>query len=807
MALIDVVEAEETGPESRPANAAGLGASPTSADLPARGGPVFHLKGAGISYLFRVTRYGHLEHVWFGASVDLGDRPDESVETLAVKQPADGDGVKYHRDDPGYNLDRLPREYAGLGKGDYRLPGVETTMPDGSFVTDFRYAGHTLHDGVVPPQDGLPSALAADRPCQTLQVDLADAEVALTLYYTIFSDADTVTRRAVLTNHSATPLRLRRLMSQLVDLPDRGFDLVTFDGAWIAEAHKHVRPLAPGIYVNSSTTGFSSNRHNPGVLLARRGVGEDHGEVYGFNLIYSGNHYTAVELSQRDLVRVSSGINPLGFEWTLEPGGRFETPEAVLSWSDKGFNGLSANLHAFVGRHIVRGEWMDAERPVLVNNWEGTYFDFSHRRLVEMARSGKKLGAELFVLDDGWFGRREDDHAGLGDYWVNRRKLPHGLDGLAREITGLGLGFGIWLEPEMVNRDSDLYREHPDWAIAVPGRTPSEGRFQLVLDLTRPEVRDYIVSQVGALLDQVPISFVKWDCNRNISDQFSAVTPAGELPHRYILGLYEVLRRIFDPRPGVLLESCASGGNRFDLGMMCFSPQVWASDCTDPVERLQIQLGLSYLYPQSTIGAHVTASPSAQTLRHTPLFTRFNVAALGLLGYELDTTDLTRSQRRQIREQIAFYKQHRRLLQYGRLRRHDPVRDNQVTVSVHEPGGEPRIVGHYQVGSRAASAPEPLPIPGLDPHRRYRVRALSQQVPLKSLGSLVNHVLPVRLSGHGLPLTVLDWFRSVPDREQEYLGTGSALAWTQLVPLFDGQDTTARLVGDWGSALYLVEAL
>ena len=770
-------------------------------------GPVFHLRGAGISYLFRVTKYGHLEHLHFGRRVDLGDTPFDSVAALAVKRPANGEGVKYHPDDTSYNLDRLPLEYSGLGKGDYRLPAIETTMPDGTFVTDLRYVSHAVHDGTVACRDGLPTAIAADHPCQTLQVDLADGDLAVTLYYTVFPDSNVVTRRSVLTNRSAVALRVRRAMSQLIDLPDRGFDLVTFDGAWIAEAHKHVRPLAPGIYVNSSITGFSSNRHNPGVLLARRGASEDRGEVYGFNLVYSGNHYTAVELSQRELVRVTSGINPVGFEWTLEPGSRFETPEAVLSWSDEGYNGLSANLHEFVGTHIVRGPWRDAERPVLVNNWEGTYFDFDHRRVVSMARRAAALGAELFVLDDGWFGARDDDRAGLGDYTVNRRKLPKGLEGLASEITGLGLKFGLWFEPEMVNRDSDLYRAHPDWAITAPGRIPSEGRFQLVLDLTRPEVRDHLVEQVSGILDSVPISYVKWDANRTFSDQYSAVTPAGELHHRYVLGLYEVLRRVFEPRPQILLESCASGGNRFDLGMMCFSPQIWASDCTDPIERLAIQGGLSYLYPQSTWGAHVTASPSAQTLRDTPLSTRFNVAAFGLLGYELDPTDLTREERRRIRQQIAFYKAHRRLFQYGRLRRHESVRANQVIWSVQEPGGEPRAIGHFQTGTRAAEPPVPLPITGLDPHRRYRVRARAQATSLRSLGGLVSHALPVKLSGHGVPLTVLDWFRALDDREQEYVATGSVLAQLQLDVPFDGQDTTARLVGDWGSSLYLVEPL
>jgi alpha-galactosidase len=771
------------------------------------GDPAFHLMADGVSYLLRVTPHGHLEHVHFGPALGPLAGPDDYAAML-VKQGSSHSGIAYTESDPGYCLDYVPQEVSGLGKGDYRLPAVELRLADGGTTTDFRYVGHDLHEGVVPCADGLPTATAEAGRAATLEVHLADGDLQLALFYTVFAAANTVTRRSVLTNTGAGQVSVRRLMSQQVDLPDRGFDLVTFDGAWAAEAHRHVRPVGRGIYINSSATGFSSNRHNPGVLLARRGAGEDHGEVYGFNLVYSGNHYTAVELSHREQVRVMSGINPVGFEWTLGPGERFETPEAVLSYSSDGFNGLSANMSAFVSEHIVRGEWADRPRPVLLNSWEAATFDFTERSLLAMARQGKRLGVELFVLDDGWFGARDDDHAGLGDYDVNPRKLPDGLAGLARKVRELGLEFGLWFEPEMVNPDSRLYREHPDWAIRLPGREPSMGRHQLVLDLTRDEVRDHIVEQMGAVLDSAPISYVKWDSNRTLSDLYSPTCPAGELPHRYVLGLYDVLARVFGPRPRILLESCASGGNRFDLGMLCFSPQIWASDCTDPVERLHIQLGLSYLYPPSTMGAHVTASPAEQTLRATPLSTRFNVAALGVLGYELNPRTLTPSERREIRAQIAFYKANRATCQFGRLRRTDPVRPGQTTVSLHDGDGRPRLVGHYQTRLTAAGPPEWLPIPGLDAASRYRVTARPQSHSIRDFGRLVNHISPVRISDGGTLQRLVDRHYRLPAAVETYSGTGAALSRLQLQPQFDGSgiDDNTRILGEYGSTLYLVEA-
>ena len=353
----------------------------------------------------------------------------------------------------------------------------------------------------------------------------------------------------------------------------------------------------------SSTTGDSSNRHNPGFILAAAGATETAGVACGFNLLYSGNHYGAVELHSHDLVRVALGINPHCFEWKLSNGGRFETPEAVMCLSTEGLNGLSQRFHEFVNAHVVRGDWRDRERPVVLNNWEAYFFRFTRGKLLKLARRAKKLGAEMFVLDDGWFAGRDSDNAGLGDYAVNRRKLPRGLSEFSRRIHRMGMMFGLWFEPEMVNPDSDLYRAHPDWALATPGKTPAMGRNQLVLDLTNPAVRDYIVTQVTHILDTCAIDYVKWDYNRHISDACSpCLQNQGEFYHRYTLGLYDVLGRIFRPRPHILLESCSSGGNRFDLGMLCFSPQIWASDDTDPIERLAIQGGLSLLYPLSSMG-------------------------------------------------------------------------------------------------------------------------------------------------------------------------------------------------------------
>ena len=768
--------------------------------------PVFHLRADAMSYVFGVTRHGHLEHLHFGRALPSLTASD--LDAVRVKVPRAPHGVLYLADDPDYCLDLMPLEHSGLGKGDYRLPPAEIKMPDGSFVTDFTYRGHTIHDGTVAASGGLPTAIAGEDDCQTLEVRLADGDVHLTLYYTVFPAVSCVTRRCVLTSAGDDPVVIRKLMSFCVDLPNRPFDLVTFDGADLTEARRHQRPVAPGTYTNSSITGFSSNRHNPGILLTTRGATEDSGEVWGFNLVYSGSHETSVELTQRDLVRVQGGINPVGFEWKLTAGESFETPEAVLTYSDEGRNGMSAHMHGFVSRHIVRGPWADRERPILANTWEATFFNYTHGSLVSLARRARAIGAELFVLDDGWFGHRDTDSQGLGDYSENRRRLAHGLKGVSDAVTSLGMGFGLWFEPEMVNPDSDLYREHPDWIVRVPGRTPSQKRYQYVLDLCRPEVRDHIVANVTRILDTLPIAYVKWDANRAFSDMFSPSCPAGEFGHRYILGLYEVLRRIFGPRPQVLLETCSSGGNRFDLGMLCFGPQIWASDCTDPVARLETHLGLSHLYPQSTMGSHVTASPSPVTLRNTPVVTRFNVAALGVLGYELDLSRVEPAERAEMVRQVEFYKQHRRLAQFGRLRRHEPTASNQTTVSISDAASDTHLVAHFQREAIASQPAELMPMPPLRPERRYRVASRRQTLGLLRFGRLVEYISPVPWVRAGsLLMRLAARFYRLPDGDESYVASGAALRTLRVAPQFEGMgyDPSLRLLGDWGSRLYTVE--
>ncbi len=776
---------------------------------------IFRLTTASTSYLFRVLPTGHLEHLYYGARLK-----EQELDALQTKITSGaGTSVVYGCEDAEFSLDRVTLEYSGIGKGDYRHSPIEVRMPDGSWVCDFVYAGHDVTEGVIPIE-GLPSADGTADTCRTLTVELADRklDVKLRLFYTVFARADVITRRTMLINDESEPLVIRRFMSMMVDLPDCDYELITLDGAWIREAHRHHRPLSYGLYVNESTTGTSSNRHNPGIVLARPATTEDAGECLALNLIYSGNHYEAVELSPGNTLRAMSGISPHCFEWELQTGERFETPEAVLSYSEDGFNRLSGNMHTFVNEHVVRGSHHKAERPVLFNTWEAYSFEFNTRKVLKLARAARDLGAELVVLDDGWFGERDSDAAGLGDYRVNTRKLPGGLARLARKITQMGLKFGLWFEPEMVNEDSELFRAHPDWAVQVPGREPSLGRNQLVLDLCRREVRDYIVENVNAVLRSAAISYVKWDMNRNLSDMYSpAVRRQGEFFHRYVLGLYDVIARVTAANPQILFEACASGGNRFDLGMLCYMPQIWASDNTDPIERLSIQGGLSLFYPPSVIGAHVSAAPHQQTLRSTPLPTRFNVAAFGVLGYELDPAHLTPAEKREIRAQIEFYKRHRRLLQYGRFLRFEPEDSNRVDWQTLSPDRLAAVRARFQILAEPAPAPERLRFKELDEEREYEVCTVPQTLSIRTFGALIKHglqslpvlrSLPVKPELHpdGFIFRLANRRFRLPNAVERYRAFGDLLRRGVRIReqfMGTGYNPRIRLVPDFGSTLYL----
>ena len=738
----------------------------------------FHLKNENLSCLLRVNRYGLLEQLHFGPAVETGD-----ADALACK-PGLGWGSSLLLNDADSTScpENLALAWSGNGRGDFRESPLEI---DGS-ATDFCYANHRVLDASPVMESSLPRPHGA---CETLEITLEQKNARLYLYFSLYETA--LTRRAVLENLGTEPMELHKLMSFCMDVPG-AYHMTTFNGSAMAEMNKAVTPVTRSRVVSESRTGFSSNKTNPGFLLSEADANEDTGRVYGFNLVYSGNHYAAAQLSHQGLTRVMQGISPANLCATLAPGGKFETPEAVLTCSDEGFGGLSARMHKFVLEHIVPEYWKDRERPVLYNSWEGCMFDFDQKRLLSLAKQAKDLGCELFVLDDGWFGARNNDRAGLGDYNVNTKKLPQGMAGFSAKIQKLGLQFGLWFEPESVNEDSDLYRAHPDWAL-TDGFPTITGRHQLLLDLTKSEVRDYIVENVTRILDSCGISYVKWDMNRHS-------VAVGAKAHAYILGLYDVLRRIFEPRPYILLESCASGGNRFDLGMLCYGPQVWASDNTDPISRLEIQGSLSYLYPQSTFGAHVSAAPHAQTLRSTPLSTRGNVAFFGCLGYELDLKHLVPIEIQEIKAQIELYKQHRRLFQYGTFRR----LKNGWQVSLDGV----TAAGVFRGQMNAAPGYEQLRLKGMEPGTRYHLRTRAQKIRIGQFAHLLKHVAPVDLNPEGGLIAAADKRIGLEDGVEGYHVTGAALnSGILLLPLFrgTGYDKNQRTQGDYGSNLYIIE--
>lgn len=762
---------------------------------------MFRLDTEHTTYLFRKTKFGHLEHIYYGNLLNENDNEKDLAQKRSIQV---GSSVLYSKEDEVYSLDSMCLEWSDNGRGDFRQSPTEFKMPDGSFTTDFVYDNHTVVEEGVS-MDTLPTAYGAN---QTLIITLKDKcfPIFIDLYYSVYEQTDVITRRVVVRNEGNTPLDIRRIMSMSLDIPDESFYMYTLDGGWIKEANLHKRPVEYGIMINSSTTGASSNQHNPAFLLAEADANEGYGNVYAFNLIYSGNHYGLVEKNSRDYVRINIGINPHCFQWILSQGERFEAPECVMSYSNLGLNGVSHHMHDFINEHIVRGNYKKKERPILLNNWEAHFFKFNEGKLLQLAKEARDLGVELFVLDDGWFGERNNDKAGLGDYTVNLKKLPHGMKAFADKIRKLGMDFGLWFEPEMVNEDSELYRTHPEYTVQLPSRPSVLGRNQLVLDLCQDVVRDYIVDQVSTLLDEAKISYVKWDMNRHIAEAFSSVLEnQGEFYHRYIMGLYEVLNRIFVPRPHILLESCSSGGNRFDLGMMCFSPQIWCSDDTDPIERLKIQTGLSYFYPLSVMGAHVSQSPHQQTLRETPLATRFHVACFGCLGYELDLKYLTPEEKRDVADQIVFYKKYRKVFQYGRFFRIKSYKENKVVWEVVSEDKNLALTGFFQTLAIGAESSDRLKVTGLK-KGEYTIRTRLQNLYIKRFGGLTKHILPVELNPDGLIMRVANRHYSLKDCVEAYRCSAEALE--SGIPLCEqfigtGYNDQVRMLGDFGSNMYI----
>lgn len=775
---------------------------------------VFHLQTRDCSYIFRVLPSGHLGHVFYGKKL----RNNDSFENLGdIPDLAFGSSTSYEESQPGFSLNHTTLEYGFYGKGDYRNPAVSLEGVDGNRTFDFTYREYK-NIAVKGELQGLPSSYANEgEESNTIEIYLEDTilNVELCLSYTVFPEKNIFTRNVRLYNGGYAPITLDKITSFSLDFDHQDFDLITLDGAWSRERHSHRRALNYGKTEISSRKGVSSPDHNPFLLLCEPSADEQRGEVYGFSLVYSGNHSSSVEVNPHDYSRVMMGINDFDFSWTLQSGETFQTPESVLAYSQCGLNGISSLFHNFIRHNIVRGEWKYKERPVLINNWEATYFDFNEKKLLNLAKEAKSLGMELFVLDDGWFGKRNSDKTSLGDWFVNTKKLPNGVKGLAEKINKLGLDFGIWVEPEMISIESELYKKHPEWLVATPHRKASPGRYQHLLDLSNQDVCDFIYESMSDLFKSANISYVKWDMNRNFSDIYSAQLENSrqkEFAHRYVLGLYDILERLTKEFPQILFESCASGGSRFDLGMFCYMPQIWTSDDTDAIERLHIQYGSSLFAPLSVMGAHVSAVPNHQVMRQTPIESRFNTEAFGLLGYELDLTKLSNFEKKVVKKQVAFYKKHRLLLQFGKFYRlNNPSEHNISLWMVVSEDKKEALLGYYQKMATPNPGKERYKLVGLDKEKLYSFENREQYIDIKQFGDLINMMLPFDMKQDGMLHNALadNYLHSV--ETTSFKAYGDQLTNRGFVPLQQfygtGLDKKTSFIGDYGSRLFFLKEI
>lgn len=777
------------------------------------------------TYCFRVMQTGHLEHLYYGRKVTLHGKED--MQALVEKQAfAPGNLNVYDEENKDVALEDIRLEMSSYGKGDIREPFIEVVHADGSYTSDFLFKKAKILEEKKELKN-MPSSYDETRKVQQLCITLKDAQYDLTLelYYSVFEDCDVITRSARFVNTSKATVKLLRLMSMQLDLDTADYVMTTFNGAWAREMNRNDIPIRVGKHVNASYVGISSSRANPFVMLSKENTTEDFGQCYGVNLVYSGNHYEAAEVNSFGKTRLVSGINPQSFCFVIEPGDEFEAPEAVMTFSNEGFNGMSGQMHEFVREHIVRGEWKKKERPVLLNSWEASYFDINEKKLLNLAKAGKDVGIELFVMDDGWFGERNDDTSSLGDWDVNKKKLPGGVKRLCDKVKDLGLMFGIWVEPEMVNVKSRLYEEHPDWVMQLPKKPHSEGRNQRILDLTREEVQDFIIEKMTEVFASADISYVKWDMNRIFSDYFSNALPAdrqGEVAHRYVLGLYRCMKELTQRFPHILFEGCASGGNRFDLGILCYFPQIWASDDTDALCRSEIQNGYSYGYPMSTVAAHVSSCPNHQTLRVTPLDTRFNVACFGVFGYECNFCDMKKEELDQIKVQIELYKQWRPVLQFGRFYRGRSFGMGDKKSSSLNSGKDNCM--EWTCVSRDQSKAvgflmQKLAVPnsqfhyyvakGLKEDTKYHFYNRELKYNIKNFGDLVNTVAPIHIKQHSITHNVIAKFIKMDGETEDCVAYGDTLMYggIRLKQAFagTGYNNEVRYFQDFGSRIYFME--
>ena len=682
---------------------------------------IFRLDTETSTYLMGLTPEGYLGHIYYG------DRLYKATENYMLRMEEPPYTPSVNKREKSAFLDSFPMEYPTGGIGDYRESCLNVRNEAGQMGCEIHYVSHEIYNGKKALK-GLPASFGTEEEVQTLDILCEDKILGLqvVLSYSVFEKENVITRSVKLINKGDQKLKIEKIYSACLDMDNENFEMLTLHGSWARERHIQQGPLRYGKQMVSSTKGESSHQEHPFLALVTPGTTQQQGKVYGMHFVYSGNFIGQAELNQFDSVRTVMGINKEEFGWILKAGEEFQAPEVVMVYSHEGLGEMTRSYHDFYRNHMIRSKYLHKKRPILINNWEATYFDFNTEKLLKIAEQASKLGIEMLVMDDGWFGHRNDDSTSLGDWKVNEQKLPGGLKPLVKQVNALGMKFGIWFEPEMISPDSDLYREHPDWAIAIPGRAGSLCRNQYVLDLSRKEVRDHAFESVAAVLHSANIEYVKWDMNRQLSDLGSVELPAdrqGELYHRYVLGVYELQDRLLQEFPHLLLENCSGGGARFDPGMLYYSPQIWCSDDMDAIERLKIQEGTMLLYPLSTMGAHVSDCPNHTVGRVTPFETRGHVALAGTFGYELDITKIPEEDRQQIPAQTAMYHKYNDLIRRGDYSRIASFLENgnydcyQVTSKDQKEA----LVTYVQVLSRPNFHSRRVRLKGLAPEKQYRI--------------------------------------------------------------------------------------
>ena len=761
---------------------------------------IFTLHTANTTYAFRIIQTGHLEHMYYGRKLAQMD-----AASLGYKKVSAPGNTCAFEEELQIALEDLRLEMSSYGKGDIRDPFLEITHENGSFTSDFRFKKSEIIKG-KEEFETLPGSYGTEDEVEQLCVTLEDVNygLELELHYYVYPEYDVITRSAKLVNVGTETHTIDRLLSLQLDLDGCDYTVTSFHGNWAREMGKYTVDVNAGKFVNSSYTGTSSSRSNPYFIISKKDITERTGDCLGINLIYSGNHYSCVEADSHEHTRVMTGINPQSFGWRLNPGESFEAPEAVMCYKSAGYESLSQAMADFIRDHIIRGEWQYKERPILLNSWEAAYFDINEEKLLKLAKAGADAGIELFVMDDGWFGQRDDDHSSLGDWDVDTRKLPGGIKSLADKVNALGMQFGLWVEPEMICVKSKLYEAHPDWDMSVPGKPHVEARWQRLLDLSNPEVVDYIIEKMTQVFSSGNVAYVKWDMNRNMSDVYSQYLPADrqkETAHRYVLGFYRMAKTLNERFPHILFEGCSSGGNRFDLGMLCYFPQIWASDDTDALMRLSIQNGYSYGYPTSAPTSHVSASPNHQTHRRMPLATRFNVAVMGNLGYEVNLCDMKPGELAQIKYQVEFYKKYRKYMQYGDFYRDTSDYGNVTQWTIVSKDKKYAFVSVIQRTITPNYNPLIVKVPGLDPEATYKIKSEPEFYDILDLDD----------SNRESMKQIEEQALVIEDVGEEYTMTGEALTnGGMLLGSVIGETPWCAPVGyfpDMASKLYVVEMI